>query len=180
MLGYQNQPTLTEQIKTEDNWLKTGDVGKFVDKRFLQITDRRKDIFKTSAGKYIAPQKLENVLKSSPFIEQCMVIGFQKPFITALIVPSIPALKSWCLTNNVHWTGPQFMVINPKVEKKMKEVVAKLNEQLLPYEEVKNFTLLYEEWTVENELTSPTLKVLRANVLQVFHKEIEKMYLSAS
>lgn len=177
MLSYQNQPTLTSQIKTEENWLKTGDVGKFVDKRFLQITDRRKDIFKTSAGKYIAPQKLENVLKSSPFIEQCMVVGFQKPFITALIVPSISVLKSWCVTSNVHWTGPQFMVINPKVEQHLRQVVAELNEQLLPHEEVKNFTLLYEEWTVKNELTSPTLKVLRANVLQVFNKEIEQMYL---
>ena len=176
MVGYQNNAVQTAKIKNEEGWLKTGDVGKLVDKRFLQITDRRKDIFKTSTGKYIAPQQLENLLKSSPFIEQSMIIGFQKPFVTALIVPSFSMLKAWCETNNVHWTAPQFMAINPKVEQKMQAIIDELNEQLLPHEQIKKFTLLHEEWTLENELTSPTLKVLRANVLQVFQKEIAKMY----
>jgi len=144
----------------------------------LQITDRSKDIFKTSSGKYIAPQQLENTLKSSPFIEQCMIIGFQKPNVTALIIPNFWALKAWCEENKVHWTGPQFMVINPKVEQKMQAIIKELNEELLPHERIKKITILHEEWTVENELTSATLKVLRENVMQKFEKEINEMYTS--
>lgn len=176
MVGYHNRPDLTAKVINHENWLKTGDIGKLIDKRFLQITDRRKDIFKTSTGKYIAPQKLENLLKSSPFIRQCMVVGFQKPYITALIVPSFPILKSWCEEQNVHWTAPQFMAINPKVEQKMQAVINELNQALLPHEQIKKITLLHEEWSLENNLMSPTLKVVRANVLRTFSKEIKTMY----
>jgi len=177
MIGYHNQEELTKKT-VQEGWLKTGDVGKLIDKRFLQITDRSKDIFKTSSGKYIAPQQLENTLKSSPFIEQCMIIGFQKPNVTALIIPNFWALKAWCEENKVHWTGPQFMVINPKVEQKMQAIIKELNEELLPHERIKKITILHEEWTVENELTSATLKVLRENVMQKFEKEINEMYTS--
>ena len=100
MLGYYNQAELTSQVLTESGWFRTGDIGRFVHKRFLEITDRKKDIFKTSKGKYIAPQKLENKILQSPYIEHCIILGFNRPYVIVLILPSFPQLKKWCEENN--------------------------------------------------------------------------------
>ena len=104
MKGYLGNREATSATITPQGWLRTGDVGRFVHKRFLQITDRKKNIFKTSSGKYVAPQLLENLLKSSKFIEQCMIVGSDRPFVAALIVPSFPSLQRWCNENNVFVT----------------------------------------------------------------------------
>ena len=176
MLGYHNLPERTMEKKSEDGWFKTGDVGKFVHKRFLQITGRKKDIFKTSSGKYIAPTILEQKLNASKFINSSMIIGFQKPFVTALIVPNFFHLKKWCAENNVHWTGPQFMAINPKVESLMKMVVEEINTHLKNEERVRKFHLCYQPWEVATGEMTYTLK-LRRNVIEEKHKkDIEKMY----
>ncbi len=176
MMGYHNLPEETARVLKEDGWFHTGDVGKFVHKRFLKITDRKKDIFKTSSGKYVAPQVIENQLKTSPFIEQCMILGFKRPFVTALIVPSFPMLKSWCLENNVHWTAPRYMVLNPKVTQMFQGIVDSCNEQFSNHQKVKKFTLLYEDWTIESGEVTPTLKLSRHKILKHREKEIEKMY----
>ncbi len=176
MLGYYKKPEETAKVLCADGWLKTGDVGKFVQKRFLQITDRKKNIFKTSSGKYVAPQIIENQLKSSNFIEQCLVIGFARSYVTALIVPSFPMLQNWCEENEVHWTAPQFMSINPKVEKMMSGIIEQCNRHLESHEKVRKFTLLHEEWTVEKGEVSPTMKVIRGVILERYQKEIDKMY----
>ncbi|MDZ7647287.1 MAG: AMP-binding protein [Cytophagales bacterium] len=102
--GYFKRQELTNEMFTTDGWFKTGDVGMFVKGRFLKITDRKKDIFKTSAGKYIAPQPLQNHFNKSPFIQRCLIIGFQKPFVTALLVPHFEILQAWCLQEGIHWT----------------------------------------------------------------------------
>ncbi|MEY4905779.1 MAG: hypothetical protein RLZZ292_3594, partial [Bacteroidota bacterium] len=174
--GYYKKPDETAELFTPDGWLRTGDVGKFVYKRFLTLTDRKKDIFKTSSGRFIAPQHLENQLKNTFYIEQCMVLGLNRPYPIALIVPSFVALKKWCEGNKVHWTAPQYMVANPKVEKFFIQKIEAVNQQTNRHEAIRNFVLLHEEWTPENACLTPTLKIRRAILLQQYKKEIEEVY----
>jgi long-chain acyl-CoA synthetase len=176
MKGYHKQPEETAAVMTQDGWFKTGDVGRMVDSRFLKITDRKKDIFKTSSGKYIAPQSIENLLKTSEYIEQCLVVGYRHSFVSALIVPSFPVLEAWCEENNVHWTAAQYMVINPKVEELMQSVIEELNEQLEPHEQIRKFLLLYEEWLVKDGEITPTLKPVRAIIEQKHEEKIKQLY----
>ncbi|MEK6780342.1 MAG: long-chain fatty acid--CoA ligase [Bacteroidota bacterium] len=176
MVGYFKRPDLTKEVFTDDGWLRTGDIGKFVHHRFLKITDRKKDIFKTSSGKYIAPQPIQNHLAKSPFIERCLIIGFQKPFVTALIVPHFTMLQAWCAQEKIHWTSPQFMVHNIKVRAKLQQEIDHLNEKLHNFERVKDFVLCHQEWSVENGEVTTTLKPIRKILLEHYGKEIEKMY----
>lgn len=174
--GYYRRPELNKEVFTDDGWFRTGDVGKMVSRRFLQITDRKKDIFKTSSGKYVAPQPLENKLKSSSYITQTLVIGFSRPFVAALIVPNFNILKDWCETNDIHWTSPQFMVHNIKVYEKYAEEVGKINIDLPNYQRIKDFILCHEEWTIENNLLTNTLKPKRKTLLELNEKELNKLY----
>ncbi len=176
MAGYFKRPELTKEVFTEDGWLRTGDIGKFVHQRFLKITDRKKDIFKTSAGKYIAPQPLQNHFAKSAFIERCLVLGFQRPYVTALIVPHFEMLQAWCLQEHIHWTSPQFMVYNIKVRSKMEQEVEQLNEELPNVERVRNFVLCHHDWTTESGELTTTLKPVRQKLLDHYKVEIEKMY----
>lgn len=174
--GYYKRPDLNKAVFTDDGWFKTGDVGKMVGGMFLQITDRKKDIFKTSSGNYIAPQQLENRLKSSDFIMQCLVIGFGRPFVIALIVPNFILLKEWCEANHIHWTSPQYMVHNIKVYEKLKQEIARVNQESPNYKKIRNFILCHEEWTVENNLLTATQKPIRKALLLLNEKEINKLY----
>jgi long-chain acyl-CoA synthetase len=176
MAGYFKRPELTKEAFTEDGWFRTGDVGKFVHKRFLKITDRKKDIFKTSAGKYIAPLPLQNHFAKSSFIQRCLVIGFQRPYVTALIVPHFEILQAWCAQEHIHWTSPQFMVYNIKVRARMEREVELLNEELPNVERVRNFVLCHHDWTTESGELTTTLKPVRKTLLDHFKREIEKMY----
>ncbi len=176
MKGYFKKPEMTAEVLTPDGWMRTGDIGKFVHKRFLKITDRKKDIFKTSSGKYIAPQQLENHLKRSSFIQRSLIIGFQRPFVTALIVPHFEILESWCQQENIHWTAPQFMVHNIKVRAKFQEELDRLNNELPNFERIKNFVLCHQDWTVESGEITATLKPIRNIIVENYKNEIEKMY----
>ena len=176
MLGYFKKEEETAQVLSSDGWLKTGDVGRLVNKHFLQITDRKKDIFKTTAGKYVAPSSIENRLKDSPFINQCIIIGFKKPFVSTLIVPDFEVLKKWCEEKDVHWTAPQFMVINLKIEQKFRAEIEKLNAHLEPHQRIKEFLLLHEEWTIETGDLTATMKLKRDKVKKKYEGEIEKLY----
>ncbi len=176
MQGYFKRPELTAQVLTADGWLRTGDVGKWVHKHFLVITDRKKDIFKTTSGIYIAPQPLENYFTASPFIFQCMVVGFNKSFVTALLVPNFDVLKSWCSQNNVHWTSPTYMIHNIKVVAKIQKEIDRLNESLENYKRVKKFVLSDVEWTAEGGQLSASFKTMRAKLMEKYHSEIEKLY----
>lgn len=175
MKGYFKKPELTAEV-LQDGWMKTGDIGKWVHQRFLKITDRKKDIFKTSSGKYIAPQPLENHLKRSRFIERAMIIGFQRPYVTALIVPHFEILHTWCAQNDIHWTAPQFMIHNIKVRAKFQQELDHLNEELPNVERIKNFVLCNQDWTVESGEATPTLKPIRSIILENYKNDIEKMY----
>jgi len=176
MMGYYQLPEETEKVIDKDGWFHTGDVGKIVYRHFLQITDRKKDIFKTTSGKYVAPQFLENQLKSSIYINQVMIVGFNRPFVTALIIPNFFALKRWCTDNNVHWTAPQFMVINPKVEEFFNSLITNINKGFNKHEQIHKHHLLFNEWTPESAEFTPTLKLRRDFILRKYEKEIEKMY----
>lgn len=177
MTGYYELPEETAARFTEDGWFRTGDLGKFEFKRFLKITGRKSEIFKTTSGKFVAPAFVEQQLIASPFISQAMAVGLNKPFVGALIVPNFSFLENWCLENNVHWTSPQFMVLNPKVEKLFRQEIDRINEDRLgTVEKVRAFQLLHEPWTSENGLLTPTLKLRRDILALQFQAEIENLF----
>jgi long-chain acyl-CoA synthetase len=176
MKGYYNLPEETREVFSPDGWYKTGDVGKFEKKRFLKITDRISDIFKTTSGKFVAPQKVENTMKASRYIQQCMVVGLNRPHVAALIVPDFGELEKKCNENNVHWTGPQYMVLNPKVNEFFKLVIDKINKNLEPHEQVKEFILLHKEWTQQGGELTFTTKLLRKAIAAKYAKEMEALY----
>lgn len=176
MQGYYKRPELNAEVFTADGWFRTGDVGKMVAKRYLAITDRKKDIFKTSTGKYVAPQPVQNHFLTSPFMSQCLIIGFNRPYIVAIFVPHFQLLKIWCEEQSIHWTSPQFMVHNIKVIKKYQEEIDRLNEDLEGHERVKKFILSDIEWTVENKELTTTFKPMRNNLVEKYKGQVEKLY----
>lgn len=178
MMGYYKKADLTAQVMDEKGYFNTGDIGKFVNKRFLKITDRKKNIFKTSSGQYIAPQIIENMVRIEPMIDQVMVVGFNRPFLTALIIPNFALLEDWCKEHKVHWTGPQYMVIHPKVVEMYQKLIGEINDNLKRHEIIKKFHLLHEEWSVSTGEYTPTLKFKRKEILEKYDKHIEKMYAS--
>lgn len=176
MMGYLDDTIATRKVLDEDGWLKTGDVGKIVHKRFLQISDRKKVIFKTSSGKYISPLQIENKLQASTFIDRCLIIGFNRPFVAALIIPDFERLELWCIENNIHWTAPQFMVINHKIIQHYESIISEINTQLTKSEKIRKIHLLFEPWTVENGELTTTLKLVRRVIEEKSKALIEKMY----
>ena len=179
MMGYYKQEAETRKVLDAEGWLRTGDVGKFVRKRFLMITDRKKDIFKTSAGKYIAPQVLENRFRESDLIDQLVIIGFQRPYLTALIYPDFNALEEFAQNHRIHWTSPEYMVHNIKIRQRIQQAIDIINESLPNHQRLRNFHLLHKEWSVEEGQLSNTLKIIRDKVAADFQKEIDAMYENA-
>jgi len=176
MKGYFKRPEETAAVLSAEGWLRTGDVGKFVKRGFLQITDRRKDIFKTSAGKYIAPLVLENHIQQSDFIQQSMIVGFHRPFITALIKPNFEMLRFWASQHQIHWTSPEYMVLNIKIKEKIQEEVDAINEKLPNFQKIRDFHLFHQELTPESGLLTNTLKLMRSRIIEKYTKAIEVMY----
>ena len=176
MKGYYEDEALTKAVFTDKGWFRTGDVGHFEEKKFLKITGRKKHIFKTSAGKYIAPQQLQNHFTASSYIQQCLIIGFQRPYVTALIVPNYTLLKKWSERKKIHWTSPQFMAHNIKIIEKIQYEIDLFNRRLSNFERIKKFTVCHEEWTVENGFYSASYKPIRRKLMARFEKEIGKMY----
>ncbi|RPD46476.1 long-chain fatty acid--CoA ligase [Hymenobacter sediminis] len=177
MKGYYNKPELTAKEFDEEGWFHTGDIGEIVEGRFLKITDRKKEMFKTSGGKYIAPQVIESKLKESPLVEQCMVVGDGQKFPSALVIPSFDDLKGWCKRNGVDCNcSNEELVKNEKVVKMYEDLVHKYNTGFAQWEQVKKIVLLPRLWTVETGEMTPTLKVKR-KVITANNKElIESLY----
>ena len=178
MLGYYKRPDLTAECIDKDGWFHTGDIGVWVDERFLKITDRKKEIFKTSGGKYVAPQPIENRMKESPFIEQMMVVGAERKFTGALIVPAMENLKAWCTKNGVTTESTQQMLQHPKVLDHYNAIVEKYNTQFNPVEQVKKFELLNSEWTINGGELTPTLKLKRKVIMDKYADAVERIYAS--
>ncbi len=175
MMGYYNQPQLTAETII-DGWLHTGDIGVFEEDKFLKITDRKKELFKTSGGKYVAPQPIENKMKESPFVEQMMIVGAEQKFVGALIVPSIPNLKEWMRQNNIGFTTNEAAIHNPEVLGLYKKLIDSFNEFFNHVEQVKRFELLPDEWTIDSGELTPTLKLKRKVIMEKYKAVIERIY----
>ena len=176
MLGYFNRPDATAESIDKDGWFHTGDIGEFVDNRFLKITDRKKEIFKTSGGKYIAPVMIENKLKESPFIEQVMVIGENEKYASALIVPAFAYLKEYCKRHNIEFTSNEALIQNPEIKARIVEEVEKVNKQLAHYETIKRPELLAREWTIDKNEMTPKLSLKRKIIMTANKDLIAKIY----
>jgi len=180
MKGYYNKPELTAQEFDEEGWFHTGDIGKLVNGKFLKITDRKKEMFKTSGGKYIAPQVIEGKLKEDPLVEQAMVVGADQKFPSALIIPSFPDLKGWCKRNNVDCDCSNAELIkNEKIVDLYEGLVKKYNQNFAQWEQVKRIALLPELWTVETGEMTPTMKVKRKVITENNKQLIEGLYAHA-
>ena len=175
MMGYYKRPDLTAQEIT-DGWYHTGDIGMFTENNFLKITDRKKELFKTSGGKYVAPLAIENKLKESPFIEQVMLVGAERKFVSALIVPSFPNLRDWCRKNNVPDSSNEELLKNPRVIELFKELVESFNKFFNHVEQVKKFELLPYEWTVDTGEMTPKLSLKRKVVMEKYKTAVERIY----
>jgi len=176
MKGYYNKPEETQKVFTEDGWFKTGDAGKFDDKGNLIITDRIKDLMKTSNGKYVAPQQIENLLTNNNFIQQIMLVAEGRQFVSALIVPNFEFLQDFMKKNSIPFTNWEEVVKNEKIIDLYKEKIKELQIHLADYEKVKKFTLMPAEFDINTGEITATLKVKRNVVLKKYADIIEKMY----
>jgi long-chain acyl-CoA synthetase len=175
MEGYYKRPDLTAEAIV-DGWLHTGDIGIIEDGKFLKITDRKKELFKTSGGKYVAPQPIENKLKESPFIEQIMVIGSERKFVAALIVPSFLTLKDWMKEKGINYTTNEDAVHHPRVLDLYRELVESYNTYFNHVEQIKKFELLPQEWTIDTGEMTPKMSLKRKVVMEKFKTAIEHIY----
>jgi long-chain acyl-CoA synthetase len=179
MKGYYKRDDLTTESIDKDGWFHTGDIGEIIDGRFLKITDRKKEIFKTAGGKYIAPQMLENKYKESPLIEQVMVLGENRKFPAALVVPTFAALKAWCEHKDIPYTTNHVMLNHPLVVDKFNRVVADLGKDFGKWEQVKRFALLATEFSIDGGELTPKLSLKRKVILEKNKDIIEKIYKDA-
>ena len=175
MMGYYKEPELTAAALDADGWLHTGDIGVLED-GFLRITDRKKEIFKTSGGKYIAPQVIENTLKESRFIEQAMVIGENRKFPAALIVPNAGFIKDYCALKGIPYTNRIDILTEPRIASRIKGSVDKLCAGFGHWEQIKKIALLPNEWTIEGGELTPSLKLRRKPILTKYASEVERIY----
>ncbi|MFD1552418.1 long-chain fatty acid--CoA ligase [Putridiphycobacter roseus] len=177
MQGYYKNPEKTAEEFTADGWFKTGDIGQLEPGGFLKITDRKKEMFKTSGGKYIAPQVMENKFKESRFIEQIMVIGEGKKHPAALIVPSFDFIVDWCKRKQIKCEGTfEAIVANEKVIERIQREVDHYNEGFGNWEQIKKFKLVNNEWTVESGELTPTMKPKRKVVKAKYENLINEIY----
>ena len=176
MKGYYKAPELTAEVIDEEGWFHTGDIGILEDGKFLKITDRKKEMFKLSGGKYIAPQMIENKLKASFFIEQVMVIGAGEKFASALISPNFIYLHDWCSQRKIHFQNNEQLIQKPEVLAQFQREVVAINKTLGEHEEIKRFRLVNDEWTPQSGELSPTLKLKRNYVAAKYKTIIDEIY----
>lgn len=175
MMGYYKRKDLTDEV-LKDGWFHTGDIGELVDGQFLRITDRKKEIFKTSGGKYIAPQIMENKFKESRFIEQIIVIGEYQKHPAALIVPTFEFLEEWCRRKKIDCSSREKMLSDQRVIDRYQEEIDHYNQPFGKWEQIKKFELLPEEFTVDNNMVTPTLKLKRKEIHSKYASLIDEIY----
>jgi len=175
MMGYYKRPDLTAEVINE-GWFATGDIGTLVNSKFLKITDRKKELFKTSGGKYVAPLPIESKLMESVFIEQVIVVGSERKFVGSLIVPSFPNLHEWCRKNNIPVSSNQELIQHPKVVELYKELVESFNKYFSHVEQIKKFELLPNEWTVDTGEMTPKLSLKRKVIMEKYRDVVDRIY----
>jgi long-chain acyl-CoA synthetase len=176
MMGYYREPELTREAIDAEGWFHTGDLGLLEPDGNLRITGRKKALFKTAMGKYISPEHIENTFAESPFIDSMMVVGENRKFAAALIVPDFHNLKLWCREQNITYTTDAEMVKHPAVKKQFQQVVGEYNKLFGTYEQVMKYELMEAEWTVQSGELSPSLKMKRVFICEKYGKIIEKMF----
>ena len=176
MLGYYKNPEATSQIIDSEGWLHTGDIGCLDERGCLKITDRKKEIFKLSAGKYVAPQVIETRLKESPYIEQALVIGENQKFASALIIPQIDKLKSFAKSRRISVKDEALLLEHPAIQRLLQNEVKKVNAGLAAHEQIKRQHFIIDEWTPTNGMLSQTLKLKRRNIMAKYADVIAEIY----
>jgi long-chain acyl-CoA synthetase len=176
MLGYYNDAEMTAQVIDKDGYFHTGDIGSFDSEGFLTITDRKKEIFKLSSGKYVTPQVIENKLKESFFIEQVMVIGENEKFASALISPDFSQLHKWCFERSIKFNNNNDLLQREEIIEMFQQEVSQINKQLGNAEQIKRFRLILDEWSSQTGELSPTLKLKRKYLLGKYAPLISEIY----
>lgn len=176
MLGYYKNPEATREVIDSDGFLHTGDIGRLVDGKYLQITDRKKEIFKLSLGKYVAPQVIENLLKESPYIQNCFFIGENQKFASAIIIPDFEHLHHWAKENGLGELDNHQLAADPKAVTFLHSIVEQTNSKLAPHEHIKRERIVCDEWTPSNGLLSQTLKLKRAKLTSRYSGIISEIY----
>lgn len=176
MRGYYKNPEATAEVMDSEGWFHTGDVGTFVEGRFLKITDRKKEIFKTSAGKYIAPLMIENKIKECRFVEQSMVVGENQKFASAVIVPSFNNFKEYCKEHQIQWTNNEEMSKHEELKRIINEHVKTMNKSLAPYEQLKRVAILSKEWSIEGGELTPKMSLKRKVIKEKNMDAINKIF----
>ncbi len=176
MQGYYKEPELTKEVMDKDGWFHTGDIGVFVDDIYLKITDRKKEIFKLSSGKYVAPQIIENKFKESIFIEQLMVVGENEKFASALIAPNFDYLHNWCSLHKVHYTDNNDLILLPEVISRIQKEVNELNKQLGATEQIKRFRLVSDQWSPETGELSHKLSLKRKVIYKKYENILNEIF----
>jgi long-chain acyl-CoA synthetase len=176
--GYWNRPEETKAA-LNDGWFKTGDIGNIDNDGYLSVTDRKKDLIKTSGGKFIAPQPIENSLKLHPLIGVAAIVGDKRKFAAVMISPNFQLLEEWAGTNEVHFSSRANLVANPKVQALYEGIVESINENLARFEKLKRVLLVADEFTPENGIMTPTLKLRRRVVEERYRQQIDDLYAQA-
>lgn len=176
MLGYYKDPEKTALAIDKEGWFHTGDIGELDELNILKITDRKKEIFKLSTGKYVAPQLIENIFKESAFIEQLMIVGEGEKYAAAIICPAFPFLHQWCIKYNIKFRDNRELIQLPEVKQRFEIEVEKINQSLGRHEQVKKFELTCQDWLPETGELSPTLKLKRNYIKQKYRIKFDRMY----
>lgn len=176
MLGYYKQPDLTKEVIDQEGWFHTGDIGLFEDNKYLKITDRKKEIFKLSSGKYVAPQVIENKFKESFFIEQIMVVGENEKFASAFISPNFSYLQDWATDHHIKFQDNTDLIQHPKVLEVFQKEVTEINKKLAFHEQIKRFRLVKDEWTPQTGELSPTLKLKRRLIYKKYDHILKEIF----
>jgi len=179
MMGYYREPELTAEVIDKDGWFHTGDIGILDEGKYLKITDRKKEIFKLTGGKYIAPQMIENKLKESMFIEQVIVIGDHEKFASALVAPNFEYLHEWCAENQILFSDNPELINHPKVQAVFLREVKEINKTLGQHEEIKRFRLIPDMWSPQTGELSQTLKLKRKVIEAKYKDMIEEIFASS-
>jgi long-chain acyl-CoA synthetase len=176
MMGYYKNEEMTREVIDPDGWFHTGDIGEFVDGRFLKITDRKKEIFKNSGGKYIAPQAIENKCKESFFIENALVVGECQKFTSAIISPNLRFLHDYCAKKGIHYRDNEELISKPAIIARIQQEINEINKKLPAHEQIKRFRLVTDEWTAATGELSPTLKLKRNVLYEKYFPIIQEIY----
>src|ERR1700723_4289086 len=176
--GYWNRPEETKAAIV-DGWFKTGDIGNLDGDGYLSVTDRKKDLIKTSGGKFIAPQPIENSLKLSPLVGVAAILGDRRKFAAVIVSPNFPLLEEWARTNGIPFNSRADLVANPMVQALYDQIIAGVNQNLARFEKLKRVLLVADEFTAENGALTPTMKLRRRVIEERYRRQIEELYAQA-